>query len=109
MEASPADTENRIILITDAQPNQGDISDQGLLARLKANAADRIHTTLIGGGGWLGRHPIFCALLCSAVLCLPAACCLHVPVHPLEGAAAERPLLLPYPASLPPCLCRRGP
>ena len=63
MEASPADTENRIILITDAQPNEGDISTEGLLARLKANAADRIHTTLIGEEG-LGRHLVLCAL-CS--------------------------------------------
>jgi len=30
------------------QPNTGDISDEGLLARLKANAADGIYTTLIG-------------------------------------------------------------
>lgn len=38
------------------QPNTGDISDEGLLARLKANAADGIYTTLIGEdwvqGGW---------------------------------------------------------
>ena len=70
MAASPADTENRIILITDAQPNQGDISDQGLLARLKANAADRIHTTLIGRGGLAGQAPhlLRSTLLCSALL-----------------------------------------
>ena len=30
------------------QPNTGDITDSGLLARLKANAADGIYTTLIG-------------------------------------------------------------
>jgi hypothetical protein len=75
MEASPADTENRIILITDAQPNQGDISDQGLLARLKANAADRIHTTLIGtgGAGWAGTSS---HVLCSTLLAcgMLAAC-----------------------------------
>jgi hypothetical protein len=99
MAASPADTENRIILITDAQPNQGDISDQGLLARLKANAADRIHTTLIGRGGWLGRHPIFCALLCSACLRLAACMCLSTlwKELPLRGPCSSPtpPLSLP--------------
>lgn len=48
LEADPATTENRIIMITDAQPNQGDTSDEGLLARLKALAADGIHTTIVG-------------------------------------------------------------
>ncbi|KAI8474497.1 MAG: hypothetical protein J3K34DRAFT_407955 [Monoraphidium minutum] len=47
---APATTESRMVVLTDAQPNEGDISDEGLLARLKANAADGIHTTMIGIG-----------------------------------------------------------
>ncbi len=60
LEADKASTENRIILITDAQPNEGDLSEEGLLARLKANAADGIHTTIIGTLGQRGAR-----LLCS--------------------------------------------
>ena len=48
MEAGRNDTENRILLITDAQPNTGDFTTDGLAARLKASAADGIHTTLVG-------------------------------------------------------------
>jgi hypothetical protein len=48
LEADRATTENRILLITDAQPNQGDTTDEGLLARIKALAADGIHTTIVG-------------------------------------------------------------
>lgn len=43
------DPQNRIIFITDAQPNAGDTSESGLLARIKALSADGIYTTLIGG------------------------------------------------------------
>ncbi|GAB4821981.1 hypothetical protein N2152v2_009027 [Parachlorella kessleri] len=50
MEAGLANAENRILLITDAQPNAGDYSDTGLAARFKANAADNIFTTLVGVG-----------------------------------------------------------
>lgn len=32
----------------DAQPNTGDASDTGLLARIKALSADGVYTTLIG-------------------------------------------------------------
>lgn len=32
----------------DAQPNSGEISETGLLSRLKAAAADRIYCTLVG-------------------------------------------------------------
>lgn len=34
----------------DAQANSGEIGEEGLLARLKAAAADRIHCTLVGLG-----------------------------------------------------------
>lgn len=64
MEASKAGTENRIVLITDAQPNEGDTTEEGLLARLKANAADGVHTTIIGQcGGGLGGLAASCLLL----------------------------------------------
>ncbi|KAL4425226.1 hypothetical protein ABPG75_009242 [Micractinium tetrahymenae] len=50
IDGVPATTENRIIVLTDAETNCGDISEQGLLARLKANAADRFYTTIVGVG-----------------------------------------------------------
>ena len=50
-EANPADTENRIILITDAEPNVGDISDQGLGGSIKNISDAGIYTTIIGGPG----------------------------------------------------------
>ena len=50
MGASLEDTENRIVLITDAEPNTGDFTTEGLAARLKANAADGIFTTIVGVG-----------------------------------------------------------
>ena len=43
-------TENRIILLTDAEANSGDYTVEGLSARVKANAADDIFTTIIGIG-----------------------------------------------------------
>ena len=42
--------ENRIILITDAMPNTGMISDEGLLLYIKDNADKGIFTTFIGVG-----------------------------------------------------------
>ena len=42
--------ENRIILITDAMPNTGMISDEGLLSYIKGNADKGIFTTFIGVG-----------------------------------------------------------
>ncbi|KAL4458691.1 hypothetical protein ABPG75_013556 [Micractinium tetrahymenae] len=49
-EANKTTTEQRIIIITDAQPNEGETTPEALLARLKALAYDSIHTTLIGVG-----------------------------------------------------------
>ncbi|KIZ06136.1 hypothetical protein MNEG_1821 [Monoraphidium neglectum] len=46
----PSTTENRIIVLTDAQPNEGDITDEGLLARMKANAGDGFYMTMVGIG-----------------------------------------------------------
>jgi Ca-activated chloride channel family protein len=42
--------ENRIIILTDAQPNTGDYSGSGLLEMTAQNAANRIYTTFIGIG-----------------------------------------------------------
>jgi hypothetical protein len=49
MEANASAVENRIIFLTDAQPNAGDDSESGLVARVKALSADGIYTTIIGG------------------------------------------------------------
>ncbi len=49
-EVNSYDYENRIIVLTDAQPNTGDFSASGLLGIAQNNAANRIYTTLIGVG-----------------------------------------------------------
>jgi Ca-activated chloride channel homolog len=48
--ADPDSYENRIIILTDAMPNTGEIGEWGLLNTLKRNAADRIYSTIIGVG-----------------------------------------------------------
>lgn len=50
IDGDPVTTENRIIVLTDAQANYGEVSEAGLMARIKANAADRIHMTIVGVG-----------------------------------------------------------
>lgn len=50
VNADPALYENRIIFLTDAQPNTGATSEAALLALTQANAAQRIYTTFIGVG-----------------------------------------------------------
>ncbi len=42
--------ENRIIVITDAMPNTGDISDESLMGMVKKNAENGIYTSFIGVG-----------------------------------------------------------
>ncbi len=42
--------ENRIIFLTDAMPNTGDISRQGMMGQTEKNAADKIYSTFIGIG-----------------------------------------------------------
>ncbi len=42
--------ENRIIFLTDAMPNRGELSKEGLLGLSKAAAKEGIHTTFIGVG-----------------------------------------------------------
>jgi Ca-activated chloride channel family protein len=49
-EVSSYEYENRMIILTDAQPNTGDISSSGILQKIKSNAAGRIYTTFIGIG-----------------------------------------------------------
>jgi len=46
----PQEYENRIIFLTDAMPNLGDIDEDGLGGMLKANAENGIHATFIGIG-----------------------------------------------------------
>ena len=48
--SNKSEYENRIILITDAMPNTGMISDEGLLSYIKDNADKGIFTTFIGVG-----------------------------------------------------------
>ena len=50
LDVDPAEYSNRIILITDAQPNTGDISESGLLGVVNSNAEAGISTTFIGAG-----------------------------------------------------------
>jgi Ca-activated chloride channel family protein len=49
-EVDSSEYENRIILLTDAQPNTGDYSGSGLAYAAERNAANRIYTTVIGIG-----------------------------------------------------------
>ena len=49
-EINSYDYENRIIVLTDAQPNTGDYSASGLSRTVERNAESRIYTTFIGIG-----------------------------------------------------------
>ena len=49
-ETNSYEYENRMIIITDAQPNTGDYSSSGFLSLITQNAANRIYTTFIGVG-----------------------------------------------------------
>lgn len=50
LNADPTEYENRIIFLTDAMPNTGDISEDGLFGLTKKNAEQKIYTTFIGIG-----------------------------------------------------------
>ena len=50
LETDPASDESRIIFLTDAMPNQGELSPGGLLGMVEKNAARKVHTTMIGIG-----------------------------------------------------------
>ena len=47
---NPEEYENRIIFLTDAMPNTGDISEDGLTGQLSKNADDGIYSSFIGIG-----------------------------------------------------------
>jgi len=49
-ESDSYEYENRIIFLTDAQPNTGDLSSSGMMGRVWRNAESRIYTTFIGIG-----------------------------------------------------------
>lgn len=49
-DADPEEYENRIIFITDAMPNTGDDSEEGLVGMFKNNAENGIYTTFVGVG-----------------------------------------------------------
>ncbi|MBR2744120.1 MAG: VWA domain-containing protein [Clostridia bacterium] len=42
--------QNRIVVITDAMPNRGDISSDGLTGKIEKNAEKKIYTSLVGVG-----------------------------------------------------------
>lgn len=48
--ANSDEFENRVIFLTDAQPNRDDISETGMLGTTKSNADKKVHTTFIGIG-----------------------------------------------------------
>jgi len=50
MDTDQSEYENRIIFITDAMPNIGQISEEGLFGLTKENADNKIYTTFIGVG-----------------------------------------------------------
>lgn len=49
-EQNDSEYENRIILLTDAMPNTGDISQDSLANKFKTNAENKIYSTFIGIG-----------------------------------------------------------
>lgn len=49
-EVDPNEYENRIIFLTDAQPNSGDTTAEGMFGMIEKNAANKIYTTVIGVG-----------------------------------------------------------
>jgi Ca-activated chloride channel family protein len=50
LDVGPAEYENRIIFLTDAMPNIGDISEEDLLGMMQRNAENGIYMTFIGIG-----------------------------------------------------------
>lgn len=49
-ETSSYEYENRVIILTDAEPNTGDFTRSGLMNIAQRNASNRIYTTFIGVG-----------------------------------------------------------
>lgn len=50
LKANQSEYENRIIFLTDAMPNTGDFSENGLFGMTKANSDAKLYTTFIGIG-----------------------------------------------------------
>jgi len=50
LEIDPAESENRIIFVTDAMPNQGETSRTGLVGMIESNAQKNLYSTVIGVG-----------------------------------------------------------
>lgn len=50
VNADQDEYENRIIFLTDAMPNAGDSSDEGLFGMFEKNSKDKLYTTFIGMG-----------------------------------------------------------
>lgn len=49
-DADQSEYETRMVVITDAMPNLGDASEDGLLGRVETNAERNVHTTFVGVG-----------------------------------------------------------
>lgn len=49
-ESNSYEYENRVILLTDAQPNTGDLTSSGMMGRVRNNSEVQIYTTFIGIG-----------------------------------------------------------
>ena len=49
-KVDPTEYETRIIFLTDAMPNLGQISEEGLFGLMEKNARDRFYTTFVGIG-----------------------------------------------------------
>jgi Ca-activated chloride channel homolog len=50
LEIDPSESENRIIFVTDAMPNQGETSRTGLVGMIESNAQKNLYSTVIGVG-----------------------------------------------------------
>ena len=50
LSADSDEFENRIIFLTDAQPNRGDITETGMLGVTKGNADKKVYTSFVGIG-----------------------------------------------------------
>ncbi len=58
LDVDRSEYENRIIFLTDAMPNTGDISERGLLGMAGDNADDNLYSTFIGIGVDFNTEPI---------------------------------------------------
>lgn len=97
MAASLADTENRILLITDEQPNSGDYTTEGLASRMRNNAAQNIFTTIIGEEErWVGAWAVLATGCADRTpkMCSPCTFLLNF-FHPAFSVRGATPSPLP--------------